>query len=187
MPELTTRELYGCMVAELVGEFDLRSVPVLEQFLGEALAGTAPVIILDLSKTLFADLATIRVVVNAEWQASSQGRRLVLAAPQPAVARLLELTGLGWRLSVFATVDEAAARQSTTEDTGSWTPADLPAARIAAGVSGATPATHADRLLARPPADPHEPWPRTDGAARAAARARHSPPPHGRRPRTRHR
>jgi anti-sigma B factor antagonist len=124
LPELTTRELQGCTVVELCGEFDLSSVLTLERRLDEVLAGQAPVIILDLTKTLFADVTTMRAVLDAERRALSQGRRLVLAGPHSAVARLLEITGFGWHFSVFPTAEEAAARKGTAEDSVAWTPAD---------------------------------------------------------------
>ena len=127
LPELTTRELDGCTVVELRGEFDLSSVPVLEQRLSEVLARPAAVIILDLSKALFADVATMRAVRGAERQASARGMRLVLAAPHSAVARLLEITGYAWHFSVFPTADEAALRRGTAEDSAAWTSAELPA------------------------------------------------------------
>jgi anti-sigma B factor antagonist len=124
LPELITHELHGCIIAELHGEFDFSSVPALEQCLERILAGSAPVIILDLAKTPFADLATMRLVQDAERRASSLGRRLVLAAPQPAVARLMEITGLDRQLPVFATVGEAARREGTAEDTMTGMAAD---------------------------------------------------------------
>jgi anti-sigma B factor antagonist len=124
LPELTMRELHGCTVVELCGEFDLTCVPALEQFLGEVLAGPAPVIILDLNKTEFADVTAMRAVLGAERRASARGRRLVLAAPHSAVSRLLEITGFGWHFSVFATAEEAALRKGTVEDAAAWTPMD---------------------------------------------------------------
>ena len=124
LPELTTRELHGCAVVELCGEFDLSSVPDLELCLEGILAGQAPVIILDLTKTLFADVGTMRAVLEAERRASARGRRLVLAGPHSSVARLLEITGLAWHFSVFPTATEAALRKGTAEDSVAWTSAD---------------------------------------------------------------
>lgn len=124
LSELTTRELHGCAIVELRGEFDISCVPALEQCLEEVLAGPAPVIILDLTQALFADVATVRAVLNAEQLASSQGRRLALAGPHSAVARLLEITGFAWHFSVFPTAAEAALRKGTAEDSAAWAPVD---------------------------------------------------------------
>ena len=124
MPELIMRELHGCTVIELRGEFDISFVPDIELCLEGILAGPAPVIILDLTQTLFADVGTIRAVLGAERRASARGRRLVLAGPHSSVARLLDVTGFAWHFSIFPTATEAALRKGTAEDSAAWSPAD---------------------------------------------------------------
>lgn len=108
-PELTARELYGCVIVEVRGEADIGSAPALGEYLSELVAMHSSAIVLDLSCLAFADCAALRVLLEAERRAASQARPVVLAAPRPVVARLLQVTGLDRHFAIFATAAEAAA------------------------------------------------------------------------------
>lgn len=125
--ELTTRVLHGCVVVEVRGEVDLSSLDALEQCLSTVLAGEAPAIVLDLSRMGFVDAAGLRVLLRAKRRAASRGRPFVLAGPRAAVARLLVVTDLDRRFTIFPTVAEAAAAfsdgaSSATRDSSGLAP-----------------------------------------------------------------
>jgi anti-sigma B factor antagonist len=118
--ELTTRVLHGCVVVEVRGEVDLSSAHAVEQCLSTVLAREALAIVLDLSRMEFVDVAGLRVLLRAERRAASRGRPFVLAGPRPAVARLLVVTDLDRRFTIFPTVAEAAAAFSDGASPAAW-------------------------------------------------------------------
>lgn len=106
--ELTNRVLNGCLIAQLRGEADVCSASALDRHLSAVLAEQAPVVVLDLSGLKFLDCAALRVVLAAERKTASYGGRLLLAAPQPIVARLLQLTALDQHFTIYPTAAKAA-------------------------------------------------------------------------------
>jgi len=64
--------------------------------------------VLDLSNVTFMDSTGLGVLIGIERHLS-EGERLAIACPQPAVAKIFELTGLYAALRVFPAVDEALA------------------------------------------------------------------------------
>lgn len=101
-------------VIALDGELDLASAPDLSDVAarkvadGEA-AGVPVNLIIDLSKLTFCDSAGLRVFVRFRSELEAKGGRLVLAAPQPIVRRVLEVSGLVELFGCYPTVDEARA------------------------------------------------------------------------------
>ena len=57
-------------------------------------------LVLDLADVDFIDSSGLRIIVNAHSELEAAGRRLVLTHTSPAVARLLEITGLHEHLHV---------------------------------------------------------------------------------------
>lgn len=57
-------------------------------------------LVLDLSDVEFIDSSGLRIIVNAHSELEAAGRQLVLVHTSPAVARLLEITGLHEHLHV---------------------------------------------------------------------------------------
>jgi len=81
------------LALRLAGELDVATSDELrEQFEG---AGEARAIVLDLAEVVFMDSSTLRELLRAQAGVRERGGVLVLAAAQPAVVRLLELTGTG--------------------------------------------------------------------------------------------
>jgi anti-sigma B factor antagonist len=81
-------------VLVLSGEADITTLAQLESALSAQLAAGAGALTVDLSGLGFADSATIGALVRAARTLRSQGRRLDLASPQPALARMLALLGV---------------------------------------------------------------------------------------------
>ena len=80
-------------VVMLSGEADLASARELSELLTAQLAGGAERLTVDVSGLLFADSASVRSLVLAGKTLRERGGALILARPQPAVARVLELMG----------------------------------------------------------------------------------------------
>jgi anti-sigma B factor antagonist len=88
------------------GEIDLYTVPRLQRELASALAGGGkPRLIVDLSGVDFCDSTGVNALLAAHRQARDSGGDLELAAPRPAVRKILQVTGLE---AVFTVVDNPA-------------------------------------------------------------------------------
>ena len=101
-------------VIAIDGELDLASAPdladVAARKVADGKASDVPVnLIIDLSKLTFCDSAGLRVFVRYRSELDARGGRLVLAAPQPIVRRVLEVSGLVELFGCYPTVDEARA------------------------------------------------------------------------------
>lgn len=81
-------------VVRLQGELDVSTRGRLCQALGSALPGHPPVLVVDLSELDFADCAGISILAWAHKLLAAGGSELLVTGAQPAVGRLLQLTGL---------------------------------------------------------------------------------------------
>lgn len=82
----------------LHGEFDLNGV---EQF-DHAAAGVTPTesLVLDLRDLSFMDSSGLGALMGLYRRGVAEGWSLVVAAPQPQVTRLLQITGVDSRVTV---------------------------------------------------------------------------------------
>jgi anti-sigma B factor antagonist len=101
----------GYAIASLAGELDVACAPVLREQLAGLLRPRASKLVIDLSKVSFCDVSGLAVLVGTGRRARTLGGVLRLAAPAPAVASALRLSGLLWQFDVFPTV-VAATRDS---------------------------------------------------------------------------
>jgi anti-anti-sigma factor len=85
-------------VLVLAGEFDLTGVAEFD----DAAASIVPIgsLVLDLRDLSFLDSSGLRAFMGLHRRGLEEGWSLVLAAPQPQVARVLEITGLDDRLTI---------------------------------------------------------------------------------------
>ena len=89
------------------GEIDLYTAPRLHGELVTALAGGGTEqIVVDMSGVEFCDSTGMNVLLAAHRRAREQGGDLELAAPRPAIKKVLQVTGLE---SVFTVLDDPAA------------------------------------------------------------------------------
>ncbi len=88
----------GATVVALRGELDLHSSGLLLDATTDVAAGSR--LVLDLSGLAFVDSAGLRALMNLDLRARADGFELVLAAPGPAVLRVLRLTGFDKRLPI---------------------------------------------------------------------------------------
>jgi anti-sigma B factor antagonist len=87
-------------VLTLSGEADLTTVAELTEALTAQLAIGARHLTVDLSRLRFADSAVIRALVLADRTLKQRGGGLVLAHPQPVVARALSLLGVDQAIEI---------------------------------------------------------------------------------------
>jgi anti-anti-sigma factor len=100
----------GWAVASLAGALDVACTPVLREQLAGLLRPGASKLVIDLSKVSFCDASGLAVLVGTGRRARALGGVLRLAAPAPAVASALRLSGLLRQFDVFPTVEAATAR-----------------------------------------------------------------------------
>ena len=100
----------GVVLLKLEGELDIAAAPALRGQIDAARAeGRAPVV-LDLAQVTFVDSAALRELLEADERLRADGTELILAAPRPVLARLLELTRTTDMLTVCPTVEQALER-----------------------------------------------------------------------------
>jgi anti-sigma B factor antagonist len=78
------------------GEIDLYTAPRLHRELAAVIANSAPEtrIVVDMSGVEFCDSTGMNVLLSCLRQARERGGELELAAPRPAVRKILQVTGL---------------------------------------------------------------------------------------------
>ena len=104
--KVSTQSLGDHVVVTASGEIDLYTAPRLQEELADVLAGERAVqVLVDMAGVEFCDSTGMNVLLAAMKRASEHGGRLSLAGPQPAVRKILQVTGLD---SVFTVLDDAA-------------------------------------------------------------------------------
>jgi anti-anti-sigma factor len=97
-------------IATLSGDLGIASAPALREQL-RSLLRAASQLIIDLSAVEHADASGLAVLVGSGHRARLLGGSLRLAAPSPAVARVLSATGINKHLDIFPTVRAAITGQ----------------------------------------------------------------------------
>ena len=83
----------GAEVIALAGELDLAVHEDFRELVDEVLAATPQLVVVDVTGVEFMDSTMLRELLRAHRDLEEAGGRLVVAGAQPAVTRLLELTG----------------------------------------------------------------------------------------------
>jgi anti-anti-sigma factor len=104
---LSIRSKPSATVVQLGGELDLASFHELEHALAPALDSASELVVLDLGRLEFMDVSGLRALMRSRRRAESAGKRMVLAAPAPAIWRLLSLTQQEQAFPVYGSVAEA--------------------------------------------------------------------------------
>jgi anti-anti-sigma factor len=95
-------------VVALRGELDIATAPELAAALEERVAGGDLHIVFDLAELSFCDSAGLAAFVRFQRRLKELEGRFVIAAPMPAVKRVLEVTGLHDLFGTYPSVHEAA-------------------------------------------------------------------------------
>jgi anti-sigma B factor antagonist len=91
-------------VVSAEGEVDLHTAPQLGELLRSVESGD---VILDLTEAAFIDSTTLNILMVSDRRLRAEGRQFAIAAGNPTVARLFEITGLDRALDVHRTLAEA--------------------------------------------------------------------------------
>ncbi|MFG3345800.1 STAS domain-containing protein [Streptomyces sp. NPDC048018] len=91
------------------GELDMETADLLGAHLTEQFRQGRGHLVLDLSALDFMDSSGLNVLIRAVQKARDAGGDLYLAAPTPAVRRILDITGLTTTVPPHAGVPEALA------------------------------------------------------------------------------
>lgn len=103
---VSTSSQGGHAVVTATGELDLYTAPRLQTALAGLLRDQVDRIVVDLSGVEFCDSTGMNVLLAAMKRLKEQGGTLELAAPRPAVKRILQVTGLD---TVFTVTDAVPA------------------------------------------------------------------------------
>ncbi len=98
----------GVILLVLGGEIDLATSGQFRAVVDEALADQVS-LVADVEEVTFMDSTMLRELLRAHRDLGAAGRRFILAAPQPAVRRLLELTGTSGLFTVSQSREDAVA------------------------------------------------------------------------------
>ncbi len=99
----------GCLTAVLDGELSHATCGPPLELLTDAITRGETKIVLDLSQLGFCDSAGLRLIVQLHQRTAAAGGWLRLAAPAPAVLRVLTVTNLDQVLDIYPTAGEARA------------------------------------------------------------------------------
>lgn len=99
---VSTQQQAGHVVVTAAGEIDLHTAPQLQTELSDQLRAGADRLIVDLTGVDFCDSTGVNVLLASLRKAQEQGGSLCLVGLQPAVRKVLGITGLD---SVFPVRD----------------------------------------------------------------------------------
>jgi anti-anti-sigma factor len=91
------------------GELDISTAPELAVVAEQRIAEGDRSLVFDLSELSFCDSAGLATFVRIHRRLREEGGRFALAAPMPAVRRILDVTGLRDVFGTYSTVEEAAS------------------------------------------------------------------------------
>jgi anti-sigma B factor antagonist len=95
------------MLVSLAGECDITNAHLLRKIMTDYLPADARLAVIDLSGLRFIDASGVHGLVDARDVLAANGTTLVLAEPQPVVARMFALTGLGQLIPVHRHLADA--------------------------------------------------------------------------------
>jgi anti-sigma B factor antagonist len=110
-PLLTVRaaEVAGVAVVEVEGEIDVDTADDVLDAVRDGFTSNGPALIADLTLVSFFGSTGISTLISAHEMADERGKKLHVVAPQRAVRRPLQVTGVADVLALYDSVDEAVA------------------------------------------------------------------------------
>jgi anti-anti-sigma factor len=99
--------LSGRTIVRLRGALDIDAAPALRERLNDVLHRGAGLLVLDLSHVLSCDTSGLAVLIGAQRRAGLLGLKVRLAAPTPAVAKVLRSTGLDRSFTIYPDLPSA--------------------------------------------------------------------------------
>jgi len=106
--DIAKTESDGATVLALTGQIDAVAAGSLDTALAAALAD-ANAVVLDLSALRYASSAGLRVLLKGAKSAKADGKKLVLAALDPAVREVFEISGFASMFQIALSREQALA------------------------------------------------------------------------------
>jgi anti-sigma B factor antagonist len=106
---VSTEQHGDVAVVTVAGELDMATAPELQREVNRLVDAGQTRLVFDLANVTFCDSTGLSVFVRARNRCDALGGDVRLAAPQRAVQRILEVSGLVEVLRTYPTVDEAIA------------------------------------------------------------------------------
>jgi anti-sigma B factor antagonist len=104
--KVSTRSHAGHAVMDVAGEIDLYTAPRLQAEFTRLLETGPSRVVIDMSGVDFCDSTGMNVLLSALKRLKERGGALEVAAPRPAVRKILQVTGLDSVFTVHETVPE---------------------------------------------------------------------------------
>ncbi len=98
-------------VLDIEGEVDVYTSPQLKQDLVHLAENGTKRVIINLSKVEYLDSTGLGVLIGGLKRLRESGGNLALVGPGMRIQRIFEITGLNKIFDIYATEDEAAARE----------------------------------------------------------------------------
>ena len=117
--KFSTAEFPDHVLVSVTGEIGVAAEDQFREALTSALSQETPCLVVDLAEVPFMASAGVGVLMGIRAVLAARGASLVLSAPQPAVARVLEVTGAADLIPVA----EDPAKAATECDPGQPQPA----------------------------------------------------------------
>ena len=99
----------GVLVA-VSGEIDLFTTPEFKAAVATAMSRDGGDVVIDLTRATFMDSSSLGVLIGAHRRLTRRGGQLLVACDQPAILKVLRVTGLD---AVFDVVDTVPGRQDS--------------------------------------------------------------------------
>ena len=113
--DFSTRRFADVIVAEPVGRIDYTNAEGFKSLLWPALAQNRDgrgAFILDFGRVSYISSVGLRVLMLAAKEMKAEQRKIAIAAPQPVVREILEISRFNLILAIFSSVREALAQLS---------------------------------------------------------------------------
>jgi anti-sigma B factor antagonist len=104
------------VVVSVAGELDMATAPQLQDQISDLLEKGRTRLVFDLAEVSFCDSTGLSVFVRAKNHCDAAGGVVRLAAPQRAVLRILEVSGLVEVLRTYPTVEDAISADSSGDE-----------------------------------------------------------------------
>lgn len=108
-----TEHLRGCVIVRLGGEIDFTTAEIMrEHVTAEAMAHTAPCVVLDMAGVEFCDSSGLGALIVIDKAIRARQGRFVLAQLPEMLRRILNRTGLDGHIESSVSVQGAVARHA---------------------------------------------------------------------------
>ncbi|HEY3415031.1 MAG TPA: STAS domain-containing protein [Armatimonadota bacterium] len=99
----------GVSVVTVQGEVDVYTAPRLKEEIHHSIDAGCTHLAIDLSGVAYMDSSGLGVLIGALKRVREEGGDLILSAPNPRIARIMDVTGLSRIFNVHSATDEAVA------------------------------------------------------------------------------